>query len=653
MEQKVLKKYKVATLRDIDDLYTYHSEDDLDIGQIIAVPLRNRETLAVIVEKDSEFEDVTKKISAILPYSITEEYVKFARFVAYYTLTKLGSVFKLILPFSVDSILSPEKGVRSIQSEYNAEIELNTEQQAALEHMKKFKGIFKTILLHGVTGSGKTSVYLQYAYDISKDFEDVQILILVPEIALSTELAKNASAILGMDVYIWHNSITPSKKLGIWKKALNGESIVVVGARSALFIPFSNLRLIIVDEEHDGSYKQNESVIYHGRDMAVYLGYTLNIPVVLSSATPSIESYHNAISGKYEYVKLSARYHANAKLPAVILDDLRKNSSKGILSERSIFEINECLKLNKQALVFVNRRGYNPKVLCKSCGWKVECPGCSTWLCFHHETTEFVCHYCGFKMQASNKCQECGKQSLIGIGAGIEKVYDECLSRFSGARIMQLSSDTINTPNKISKAMEMIKNREVDIILGTQIIAKGHNFNDLNLVIITCVDAMMYGEDFRAIEKTYQLVSQVAGRAGRIGDGESKVIIQTYSPDEDVMRILENYDLEGLYTSELKNRERFLMPPFGKLASLTISSFSEECALKFAKHITLTLPKMPGLKIIGPIQPVIYKLKSRFRQRIILISASDLQSYLRQNLHRLKIPNDVKLSVDIDPYDFY
>jgi primosomal protein N' (replication factor Y) len=643
-----MSDYNIAVLRDLNDLYSYSFDDVLEIGQLVVVNFRNKDTIGVVINNvSSNFSGKVKKIDAILPYKISSTYVELAEFVANYNISLLGSIFKLIIPFSIDSILSEEKHAKSFSVTNTKNVDLNKEQKSAVSDILKFKDRFKTILLHGITGSGKTEVFLEFAKNIGH-----QILILVPEIALSKELAKKVSERLGVDVFIWHNSVSKAQKLAIWRMAINGDRIAVVGARSALFIPFSNLRAIIIDEEHDMSFKQNETTIYNARDMAIYLGSITNIPVLLSSATPSVESYNNAKSGKYEYVKLESRYFENAKLPTITINDLRREKLHGSLSQLSIEKINECLKLKKQTLIFVNRRGHTPKILCRSCGWKVTCPGCSAWLCYHYGSNEFVCHYCGHRANVIYSCPECGEKNLGGIGVGIEKVQEECREIFPDARLLTLSSDTINTPIKIAKAIEKIENNEVDIILGTQIVAKGHNFDNLNLVIVSCVDAMLFSEDFRAMEKAFQMIYQVSGRAGRTGDTNSEVIIQTYNPDEELMRIIEKNDSERLYEIEIENRKRIGMPPFHKMASIIISALSEKEVTEYARHLVSQAPKVVGIKVMGPVQPVMYKIRSRYRMRILIISTSKLQDYINNWIFSKKIPNNIRLSVDIDPYDF-
>ncbi|MDR1476409.1 MAG: primosomal protein N' [Holosporales bacterium] len=653
-------KYGVAILLNLNKVYTYSHSESIEKGQLVAVPLRNREILGIVVDiypedasSDCPPGKPIKPISSLLPYSIPESYISFAEFVSDYYLNSIGGILKLVVPFSIDALLSQENPPK-IQTREVSKIELNADQLNAVDKIiQRATNGFRTTLLHGITGSGKTEVFLEIAKNrMPADGIGHQILILVPEVSLSSELSKKVADRIGIEVFIWHNSISKSKKLKIWRMAVSGKSIAVVGARSALFIPFQNLGTIIVDEEHDSSLKQNESPIYNARDMAVYLGRHLGIPVLLSSATPSIESYNNAQSGKYEYIKLSSRYFENAKLPEVTINDLRKEKLDGCLSKYAIEKIHEYLHAEKQILIFVNRRGHTPKVLCKACGWKVTCPGCSAWLCYHHHSSEFICHYCGYKTYIRQACEECGSQKLVGIGIGIEKAYEECKQLFPEARISILSSDTMNTPNKISKAIEDIKRKRIDIILGTQIVAKGHNFDALNLVVITCIDAMMYGEDFRSLERAFQTLYQVSGRAGRTGDSRAEVVIQTYCPNDELMKIIKNNDIERMYTLEIRNRQLLKMPPFGNMASITMSALSEKEVVNFAKELVSKAPKLRGVKILGPLYPVIFKIRSRYRLRIIAIQKGQLQGYIRSWILSNPIPRNIKLTIDIDPYDF-
>lgn len=647
-------KYSIIVSRNVPGVFTYQFDQKLNIGQLVSVDFHNKGELGIVQDEEgSDFSGKIKKIKSILPYIIPEPYIKFANFVAEYNLVQLGSVFKLIIPFSIEALLFSEKKSKNAAPLNAEEITLNPEQSNAVAEITSYISEFKPILLHGVTGSGKTEVFLEVAKRILDKVNSSQILILVPEIALSLGTSKKVSERLGCEVFIWHNTVSPAIKRKVWKKAISGEKIIVVGARSALFIPFFNLKLIVIDEEHDSSFKQNEQLIYNARDMAVYLGYCLNIPVILSSATPSIESYNNAILGKYIYIKLENKYHQTNTVPDIKLMDLRKEQSNEILTEAAVREIKNCLKEKKQSLIYLNRRGHTPKILCKSCGEKLFCPGCSTWLCYHAISNEYICHHCGFKTTPKAFCPKCGEKSLIGIGAGIEKVCEECQIKFPDARIAMLSSDIINTNKKILQVVESIQKREVDIIIGTQIISKGHNFSGLDLVVIPVFDSMLYGEDFRLTEHTFQMLYQVSGRAGRSADSNAKILIQTYNPDEYLIKIFQKNNIEAFYRNELNNRKLLEMPPFSKMAVINLSSLSEIELKNFANQILYSAPKNKYIRILGAIQPALYKLKSRYRLKIIFISSRSLQPYLSNLISKLKIPRSIKISLDIDPYDFY
>lgn len=649
-------------MRKLPKIYCYASELELNIGQLVVVDLRGMECCGVIVPQKAQeqqaFAGKIKDIKLILPYRLPASYVEFLFFAVAYTISDMGAMLRLIVPFNIAKLCLPEKRTaHAIEVDHlECQIKLNIEQKAAVNCMQKFSSSFKVFLLHGITGSGKTEVFLDYAKNLV--IQGKQILILVPEVSLSMELAKKTAQKFQNEVFIWHNSISLVKKLSIWKKAINNEKIAIVGARSALFIPFPNLGAIIVDEEHDKSFKQEEGIIYNARDMAIYLASCLNIPIILSSATPSVESYNHAKNGKYEYITLKSRFFKNAALPDIYIDDLKKKKNKLILSENSIAAITACLDIKKQALIFINRRGHTPKILCRDCGAKIGCPACSAWLCYHMIEDQMICHYCGFQTLLKGVCRECNSDNVIGVGAGIEKVAEEMAILFPECRILALSSDTMNTPKKISQAMAKINNFEVDIILGTQILAKGHNFKNLNLVVITCIDLMLSGEDFRSMERAFQLMYQVAGRAGRFdNDHKSKVIVQTYNPNEELMEMLKYNNIEKMYTAEIHNRKIMKMPPFGRLVGIVISALSESEIWQFAEKFVQAAPDIRNfsqqIKILGPMQPAMFKIRSRFRLRMMIISTSYLQEYIKKWLNNIKVPNNIRLRIDVDPYDFF
>jgi primosomal protein N' (replication factor Y) len=650
-------KYSIALPLHIQlPIFTYSLEHDgnngettLTTGQIVTVPLRNHERVGIVIKENDEYEGKTSNVLSVLPYSITAQYVKFAFFIARYTISNFGDVLKLFIPFSIDKLLAPEKNIKMTKQGNFSEITLNEPQSKALAGIRSFDNTFKTILLHGITGSGKTEVFLEF----TKNKE--QVLIMVPEIALSNDLAMKVAARSCSPVYIWHHSISPSKKIEIWKKAVNGERMTVVGARSAMFIPFSQLSCIIIDEEHDNSFKQSENIRYNARDMSIYLASLLNIPIILSSATPSLETYNNAMAGKYEYIQLKSRYHENASFPRTHIEDLRKTKGGTVLSQYSINCIEKCLQEKKQALIFINRRGHTPKILCASCGWKAMCPACDSCLCYHEKEGLLKCHYCGYSMKNIVRCPKCDKQELIGSGFGVEKASNEIAKTFPKARIISVSSDNMNTPSKIDRTIKAIQNHEVDIIVGTQILAKGHNFMDLEVIIITCVDTLLYGEDFRASENAFQMLHQVSGRAGRAGGPSdySVVVFQTFDPDDRLVQLLASNDMSTFYEIELQNRKTAGMPPFGKIVSVIISSNSKTRLNAFSKDLLMSSTKKDGFRIIGPISPGISKLRNMYRLRFVVLSKSiPIQDFVRNWISSVSVPKDIRLCIDVDPYDF-
>lgn len=644
---KEQSKYSVIVPFDLNSCFAYSYDEDLQVGQLVAVSFRNREVVGVISSSCCDYGGNIKQVSSVLPYAISDPYIKFCEFVAQYTMNSIGNIMRLIVPFSIDKILIEEKNIKPILLDKSpSEIVLTKDQLKALDEMKGACNGFKAVLLHGMTGSGKTEVFLEFIRGME------QVLILVPEISLSSELAKKVSERIGVPVYIWHHSITSAKKRDIWKKAINGEKIVIVGARSALFIPFSSLNCIVIDEEHDSSLKQSEGIIYHARDMGIYLARLLNIPIILSSATPSLESYSNAISGKYGHILLKSRFFESERSSLIHIDDLRKQ--KGILSEYSFKSIEQCLAKNKQAMVFVNRRGHTPKILCSSCGWKVTCSRCDTWLCYHANQNCFICHHCGFKSAPLKKCKECGEESLIGVGSGVEKVATFIAETFPCASVMNLSSDNMDTPNKISKMLQKIVRHEIDIVVGTQIMAKGHNFPDLNTIIITCLDDMLYGDDFRTAEKAFQLTYQVAGRAGRFQESEgAHIVYQTYNPSDALVQLIASGNIEKFYGIELFNRKMTKMPPFGKMISILISSRSEKSLGDFSRELVRFEPRSRYFKVLGPLVPAVSKINNIYRLRFIVSSEKYAHNYVKQWFSVVKIPKDIKVSMDVDPYDFF
>ncbi len=639
--------YDILIPLDLLTPFVYSYDSELPIGQLVIVDFRNREVVGIVGARNDQYNGSIKRISDILPYSIRSVYLDFCEFISKYTLNSIGNVTHLIAPFSIDQLLLPEKNIKSVSSANRVDVQLTSDQAKALKILREQGSGFRTTLLQGVTGSGKTEVFLEYAKNIE------QVLIMVPEISLSNELATKTYERLGIPVYIWHHSVSPSKKREIWKKAVNGETMAIVGARSALFIPFAKLGCIIIDEEHDQSFKQSEGITYNARDMAIYLAHLLDIPIILSSATPSIETYQNAISGKYQHIQLQSKY-SPIENSNVVINSIQKQKLQGSLNETSIKAIAKCLEKKKQALIFVNRRGHTPKILCSSCSHKIMCPHCDTWLCYHADKNALICHYCGYQTFLPSKCPQCHENSLIGLGCGVEKVASEIEHLFPNAAILCLSSDNMNSPNKISKNIQKIQNHEIDIIIGTQIVSKGHNFKFLNTIVISCIDSMLYGDDFRAAERAFQLTHQIMGRAGRASSSAgATVIIQTYTPDDPMLKLITAGDLDAFYSTEMRNRKETGMPPYGRMIAILISSSDKNALEQFARIICKRSVGISHFfKIIGPIVPSIPKIRNIYRLRFLVVSSSLVQQQLKQWFRSITPPQNIKVSIDVDPYDF-
>ena len=633
-------KCNVIVPANVSKCFAYETKYDIQSGQLVVIQFKNREIVGIIDKNNIDYFGNIKNIIDILPYRINNIYVEFIHFMSSYTLTHLGKVAKLITPFNIIQILKQYKEPKPVI--YNCEdVVLNDEQQKAIANIAH-TGV---TLLHGVTGSGKTEVFLSFIKNKK------QSLIIVPEVALSDELAKKVASRTQKQVYLWHHSITTGQKLNIWKKAIMGEEMIVVGARSALFIPFNNLECIVIDEEHDESLKQSDGIIYNARDMAIFLASKFNIPIILSSATPSIETYYNAISNKYRYVQIHTKFYSCSTNTNITISDLRK--TRELLTNDSIQAIKKCLEIKKQALIFVNRRGHTPRTICSICGWKITCPNCDAWLCYHSTTGKLLCHYCGHETNMPNSCPKCAAKNFIGLGIGVEKAYAEISKLFSNAKIIVVSSDVMNTQKKIANTIYSLQNAEYDIIIGTQILAKGHNFPNLNTIIVTCVDSMLFGDDFRASEKTFQMLHQISGRAGRFQDSQgANIVYQTYSPDDNLIKLVAFGEIEKFYSTEISNRMALSMPPFGKMCSITLSSFNKNLLTEYTSMMLQKVKYKDAINIAGPLIPCIMKIKNKYRMRFIITSKYELQSFINDWLSNIKQDKNITITIDIDPYNF-
>jgi primosomal protein N' (replication factor Y) len=534
--------------------------------------------------------------------------------------------------------------------------DFSPEQQAAADAMREIVATsgFHVALLDGVTGSGKTEVYFEAVAEIVR--RGKQALILMPEIALTGQFLDRFAARFGVRPIEWHSELTPRTRARNWAAVASGEAQVVVGARSALFLPYADLGLIVVDEEHDQAYKQDDGVHYHARDMAVVRGHIAKIPVVLSSATPSVESEVNARRGRYRRIALPSRF-GGQHMPHIEAIDLRREGPpRGrFISPRLAEEMSIAVERREQALLFLNRRGYAPLTLCRACGHRFSCNICDAWLVDHRFRQRLVCHHCGFSMPRPPQCPQCGAaDSLVAIGPGVERLQEEAAALFPGARTLVLSSDLITDIETMRSELNEIAEGRVDIIIGTQLVAKGHNFPRLNLVGVVDADLGLGNGDPRAAERTFQLLNQVIGRAGR-EQGRGVGFLQTHQPEHPVMKALVASDREAFYDSEIAARERALYPPFGRLASLIVSGGDRPTAEGFARRLAALAPRDERVQVLGPAEAPLAVIKGRYRFRLLVKSARafDLSAYMRDWLAAAPKPKgSLKLEVDIDPQSF-
>jgi primosomal protein N' (replication factor Y) (superfamily II helicase) len=537
-----------------------------------------------------------------------------------------------------------------------AQPEFSHQQRAAADAMRALaaSGSFHVALLDGVTGSGKTEVYFEaIAENIRRN---KQSLILMPEIALTGQFLDRFAQRFGARPLEWHSELSPRTRARNWAAISGGEATVVVGARSALFLPYADLGLIIVDEEHDQAYKQDDGAHYHARDMAVVRAHIAKIPIVLASATPSIESEVNARKGRYQRIALPSRF-GGQHMPQIEAIDLRREPpARGrFISPRLAEQIRHAVERREQALLFLNRRGYAPLTLCRACGHRFACTICDAWLVDHRFRQRLVCHHCGFSMPRPNICPHCAaEESLVAVGPGVERLQEEAAALFPGTRTMVLSSDLITSIETMRSELNEIAEGRVDIIIGTQLVAKGHNFPRLNLVGVVDADLGLGNGDPRAAERTFQLLNQVIGRAGR-DQGRGVGYLQTHQPEHPVMKALVANDSEAFYASEIESRERTGYPPFGRLASLIVSAGDRPTAEGFARKLASIAPLDERIQVLGPAEAPLAVIKGRYRFRLLVKSlrSVDLSQYLREWLAAgPKTTGNLKLEVDVDPQSF-
>jgi primosomal protein N' (replication factor Y) (superfamily II helicase) len=568
----------------------------------------------------------------------------------------LSVIDGLIDDGAVETLVLPPEPLAEKPDPDFAPAELTPDQEGAAAELNATmtQADYSVTLLDGVTGSGKTEVYFEAVADAIR--RGRQSLILMPEIALTAQFLDRFAGRFGVRPAEWHSELSPRKRARTWRAVADGEVAVVVGARSALFLPFANLGLIVVDEEHDQAYKQEDGVRYHARDMAVVRGHIARIPVILSSATPSLESEVNARRGRYQRLKLPERF-GGQRMPAIEAIDLRRERPPPgrFIAPTLAGAVETALERGEQALFFLNRRGYAPLTLCRACGFRFSCLNCDAWLVDHRFRRQLVCHHCGFTMPHPPACPKCqAANSFAAIGPGVERLEEEARELFPQARLLVLSSDLVATVETLRQELDDVAEGRFDIVIGTQLVAKGHHFPKLNLVGIVDADLGLNNGDPRAAERTFQLLHQVVGRAGRDA-GIGKGYLQTHQPEHPVMQALIAQDREAFYAAEIAARERTHYPPFGRLASLVVSGPDKHDAQSFARSLARAAPPQEKVRVLGPADAPLSLVRGRHRQRLLVKSprAFDLTAYLRQWLAAAPKPRrSVRLEIDVDPQSF-
>ena len=533
--------------------------------------------------------------------------------------------------------------------------DLSGDQAAAAATLtrKVADGAFSVTLIDGVTGSGKTEVYFEAVAAALK--ADKQVLVLVPEIALTPQWLQRFMERFGTAPAVWHSDLGQMRRRVTWRAVATGNARVVVGARSALFLPFSELGLIIVDEEHEPAFKQEDGVAYHGRDMAVVRARISDAPVILASATPSLETRINVERRRYESIVLPQRF-GGATMPEIAAIDMRDADlpANQFISPGLVAALEQTLAAGEQSMLFLNRRGYAPLTLCRTCGHRIECPSCSAWLTEHRFRRRLQCHHCGYETPAPNLCPSCeNPDTLVACGPGVERIAEEIAQHLPAARVGIMTSDTMRGPDSAQSFVQAVENGELDILIGTQMVAKGHHFPNLTLVGIVDADLGLAGGDLRAGERTYQVLRQVSGRAGR-AERPGRVLIQTFQPDHPVMQALVSGDDDTFFELETDAREVGGWPPFGRLAAIVVSSRDADIADGVANALARCAPHTPDVRVLGPAPAPLSLLRGQHRRRLLMKTGRDVavQPVLREWLSQVNVPGKARVRVDVDPYSF-
>lgn len=637
--------------------FTYESSNlDLKIGDYVIVPFGKSKITGVVwneFEKDKKKKYLIKKVIQKLKIpSLKNNTIKFLNWFSEYNMVPKGMALKLLLLSSNVVEKFPEKNYLIYKGKLkDNNIKLSQKQKQSLKKMNISNDKFRVHVLQGTTGSGKTMVYFEALKQlIIKGFQG---LIMLPEIGLTGQFEKKFVEYFGFNPAIWHSGVTKKNKEIIWSGVANGEIRVVIGARSSLFLPFKKLGLVIVDEEHDQSYKQDEGVRYNARDMAISRTSFENVPINLITAVPSIETYDNIKKGKYAISRLNERFK-NASMPNYEIINLNqtKLEPQSWLSKEIIEKVNLHLEKKNQILFFLNRRGFSPYVLCKKCLINYSCPNCSINLVFHKYKKNLLCHYCGYKTQLYRNCQKEGNCDFVFSGPGVERIAEEVKNIFPTKKSVIFSSDTMNK-KKSSKILEKIINNEIQILIGTQLISKGFHFPSLNCIVVVDIDLSSQGHDLRGAEKNLQLYHQLSGRAGRTGK-PATVYFQTYNLNTKMISDITNKNPDIFLDKELELRKSNNLPPFQRFVALIITGNDEKILEKEAIRFKNFIESAVFGKVLGPVNAPIFKLKKKFRVRLLIRGKKSLkvQSSLSNLISKFKFIGGIKLTVDVDPINF-
>jgi len=649
-------KVPVLIPRIFDYPHTYLSGkfDKLKPGSIVLVPFGRKKEIGVIWDKQEKTNKIFKLKNVLEKKSISlnKNLIKFINWFSLYNLAPKGMVLKMCLGdksfFSKNSNFIDDTKIKK-KNKFN----LNSEQKRCLDDINGFGNKFNVTLLQGVTGSGKTIVYFE---KIKQNLmQGKQSLVLLPEIFLTNQFEQRFEDYFGFKPSIWHSKITKKNKKIIWQNIVNNKIKLVVGARSSLFLPFKKLGLIVVDEEHDSSYKQDEGLRYNARDMAISRASIEDIPIILATSIPSLETYNNVKNKKYNSTKLKKRYK-NFLLPSTEIVNLNLNKkNKNIwLDIKTLNLVRKYLDNKQQVLFFLNRRGYAPFLICKKCGLKLVCPNCSIFLTFHKHLNKAMCHHCGHKSSIKQKCQKTDFNCEFQMyGPGVEKIFAELRQIFPDKVIKILSSDFLNKKKETINLLKDIENNKVNILVGTQLISKGFNFPNLNCIAVVDADFSGMGFDLRSTEKNIQLYNQLSGRAGRFSK-KSLIIYQTFNPsDKTLSDILENNPEKFLEEESYLRKEKKL-PPFSRLIAFIVESNNEKESFLEAQKIKKNLLLLKDIEVMGPVTSPIFKIKNKYRTRLLLKSQSNVlvQKKISRILKNLNISKKIKLTVDVDPLNF-